>query len=227
MINALAFDVYGTLIDTSGVYKTIKSFIQAPEKAEHFMQVWRDKQLEYSFRRGLMNQFEDFSLCTKQALEYSSMALKVNLSNSQKDVLLAEYECLPCFKDVKKGLETLKNEGHKLYAFSNGSKKAVTKVLTKAEIIDFFDGVISVEEVKVFKPSPKVYEHFIKKSNSVKGNSWLVSSNSFDILGASSYGMKTVWVKRSKASILDPWGVEPTRIVNAITEININLEQNA
>ena len=194
------------------------------EQAKPFMDTWRNKQLEYSFRRGLMNQFVDFSVCTKDALEYSCLFFKTKLTDAQKNALLNEYKVLPTFPDVKKGLQKLKEEGHKLYAFSNGSANAISNLLVNAKIIDLFDGVVSVEDVQVFKPSPKVYEHFNIKTNSTKETSWLISSNPFDVIGATSYGMKTAWLQRSSDAIFDPWNIEPTTIINTINELSIKLK---
>lgn len=218
----LAFDVYGTLINTSGVYTILESMIG--KKATLLMDTWRNKQLEYSFRRGLMNSYVDFSVCTKDALEYSCNTFKVNLSDAQKNTLLNEYKVLPAFSDVQEGLEKLKEDGHKLYAFSNGSAETVSNLLKNAKIFHLFNDVVSVEDVQIFKPSSKVYEHFIKKINATKTDSWLISSNPFDVIGATSYGMKSAWVQRSQDSIFDPWGIEPTTIINTIKQLPIKLK---
>ena len=217
----LAFDVYGTLINTSGIFNSLEQLIG--EKAIPFMDTWRSKQLEYSFRRGLMNTYTDFSVCTENALEFCCKAFKIDLSIKQKDTLMEEYSVLPTFSDVKPGLKSLKETGHKLFAFSNGSKKAISKLLINAKIIDNFDGIVSVEDVKTFKPSPLVYEYFNKETNSTKSDSWLISSNPFDVIGAISYGIRSAWVQRSSASIFDPWGVEPTTIINGLTDLSLKL----
>ena len=85
------------------------------------------------------------------------------------------------------------------------------------------DGIVSVEGVKVFKPSPLVYEYFNKQTNSAKPDSWLISSNPGDVIGAISYGMRAAWVQRSSDSIFDPWGIEPTTIVHGITDLAFKL----
>ncbi len=218
----LAFDVYGTLINTSGVFDSLKQMIG--DKAKPFMDTWRNKQLEYSFRRGLMKKYTDFSVCTKDSLEFCCQMFKADLTKSQKDALMNEYSVLPTFPDVETGLKNLKESGHKLFAFSNGSKKAVSKLLSNAKIIDNFDGIVSVEGVTIFKPSPLVYEHFNIETNSTKSDSWLISSNPFDVLGAISYGMRSVWVQRSPDSIFDPWGIEPTTIIDKLTDLSLILE---
>ena len=219
----LAFDVYGTLINTSGVFDTLEKMIG--DKAKVFMDTWRNKQLEYSFRRGLMDKYTDFSVCTKDSLEYCCQLFKTNLTSIQKKTLLDEYTILPAFPDVAAGLRNLKESGHRLFAFSNGSENAVRKLLISAQIIDIFDGIVSVENVNTFKPNPLVYVHFNKKTNSTKQGSWLISSNPFDVIGAVSFGMYSAWVQRTKDSIFDPWGIEPTMIISKLTDLSLKLEK--
>ena len=154
MKQTLAFDVYGTLINTSGVFTSLQQMIGA--KAKQFLTTWRDKQLEYSFRRGLMNKHVDFSVVTKQALDYTCMAQRVDLSPSQRTALMEEYKVLPAFPDVVPALEQLQNSDLQLYAFSNGSTRAVSGLLENSNIIQWFDGVVSCEDVKMFKPNPVV-----------------------------------------------------------------------
>lgn len=221
----LAFDVYGTLINISGVFNSLEQMIG--DKAKPFMDTWRNKQLEYSFRRGLMKKYTDFSACTRDALEYCCLMFKTDLTKSQKEALMEEYAVLPAFADVEDGLKRLKTSGHKLFAFSNGSQKAVSKLLTHAKIMDRFDGIISVEGVEIFKPSPLVYEYFNKETNSTKTDSWLISSNPFDVIGALSYGMNSAWVQRSQDLIFDPWGVDPTAIIHKLTDLSFILERKS
>jgi len=213
----LAFDVYGTLINTSGVFDLLQELIG--EKAKDFTETWRQKQLEYSFRRAAMNAFVDFSVCTQEALEYACLLYETPLSNLAKERLMQKYKVLPTFEDVAPALETLHNKKYRLFAFSNGSKEAVTQLLENAEIIQYFEGVISVEDVQVFKPSPLVYEHFLKKTKAVKANAWLISGNPFDILGAKNVGMKTAWVKRQERKVFDPWQMQPDMIIKNLEEL--------
>ncbi len=220
----LAFDVYGTIINTSGVFDTLEHMID--DTAKPFMDTWRSKQLEYSFRRGLMKKYADFSVCTKDSLEFCCQMFHTDLSTRQKDALMDEYSVLPTFPDVETALKSLKGSGHRLYAFSNGSEKAVSNLLTNAKIIDRFDGIISVENIETFKPNPLVYEYFNRETNSAKSDSWLISSNPFDVIGAISYGMRSAWVQRSLDAIYDPWGFESTTIINKLTDLSLKLEQN-
>jgi 2-haloacid dehalogenase len=214
----LAFDVYGTLIDTNGVVSKIQQFVGAD--AENFSRIWRDKQLEYSFRRGLMQNYADFSVCTRHALDYTCLFYKANLTEDQKSALIENYRTLPAFKDVQSGLSRLNESGFRLYAFSNGSADAVDTLLAAAGIRDLFLGVISTDDLKSFKPNPAVYCHFLRQSNAPVGSAWLVSSNPFDVIGAVSAGMRSAWVRRSEDAIFDPWGIEPTMVVGELLELD-------
>lgn len=213
----LAFDVYGTLIDTHGVVTRLQEFVGG--KAEEFSRVWREKQLEYSFRRGLMRSYETFGVCTSQALDYTNTYLDAGLTTEQKTALLTEYRALPAFDDVKESLVGLKAGGYSLYAFSNGTADAVESLLTAAGILDLFDGVVSVDDRQTFKPNPDVYEHLLRTTTVSAGNAWLISSNPFDVIGAVSYGLRSAWVQRSKNSIFDPWGIEPTHTITSLREL--------
>ena len=213
----LVFDVYGTLIDTHGVVIKLQELVGG--KAEEFSRVWREKQLEYSFRRGLMRSYETFGVCTSQALDYTCSYLNVSLTTDQKAVLMAEYRGLPAFDDVNESLVRLKADGHSLYAFSNGTTDAVETLLAAAGILDLFDGVVSTDDRQTFKPNPDVYEHLLKTTAALAGDAWLISSNPFDVIGALSYGLRSAWVQRSKNSIFDPWGIEPTHTITSLREL--------
>ena len=214
----LAFDVYGTLIDTHGIISILHELIG--DKAKDFSQTWREKQLEYSFRRGLMQNYENFSVCTSHALDYTCMFYKVALTKEQKHELLDSYRTLPAFTDVKEGLVRLKAANFRLYAFSNGSAEAVETLLVAAGIRGYFLGVVSVDDLRSFKPNPAVYAHFLRRSGASGRNAWLISSNPFDVIGAISAGMRAAWVRRSKEAIFDPWGIEPTVTIESLEELH-------
>ncbi len=213
----LAFDVYGTLINTHGVVSLLEDFIG--DKATLFSQTWRDKQLEYSFRKALMNKYEDFSICTKQALDFTCLYHQIVLAEDQKIKLLNFYKSLPIFEDVKEGLEKLKGSKVDLYAFSNGKIESIKALLDSAGISDYFKGIVSADTIKSFKPNSAVYEHFISESQAELKSTWLISSNPFDILGAHAYGFKTAWIQRDDHSPFDPWGISPTMTLDSLSHL--------
>ena len=221
MAMTLAFDVYGTLIDTHGVVKALQSLVGG--NALDFSRTWREKQLEYSFRRGLMQNYETFAVCTSQALDYTCAYYKESLTGGQKKELLSLYRVLPAFEDVKEGLSQLKTDGFRLYAFSNGAADALEMLLRTAGIRDYFLGVVSVDALKSFKPSPAVYSYFLRASQASGDSAWLISSNSFDVIGAISAGMKAAWIRRTSDAVFDPWGIEPTITLGSLTELSVHI----
>ena len=221
MTKTLAFDVYGTLIDTHGVVDALEVIIG--EEAADFSKQWRDKQLEYSFRHGLMNDYVDFSVCTRQALEYVAAATGKVLSGSQKDELMQAYSRLPAFSDVEDCLKNAQASGCRIFAFSNGSAAAVSGLLEHAGISGYFEGTVSVETMRTFKPNPAVYQHFLDTTQSAADRTWLISSNPFDVIGAAKSNWQTVWVQRSQGVIFDTWGVKPTTVINRLDVLNSSL----
>ncbi len=215
----LAFDVYGTLINTHGMVDLLQRYI-GEEKATPFAVLWRDKQLEYSFRRSLMDCYEPFYTCTKNALDYCIEAFSVSLTQDQHFSLLKRYQTLPVFKDVVSTLESLYARNDlQIYALTNGPHEDVEKLFEDAAIGDYFRDIISADEIKIFKPSPRVYQHFLDRSGASANDSWLISSNSFDVIGASSCGMNSIWIRRTEQQIQDPWGGQPSRVIQSLKEL--------
>ncbi|MFT5396982.1 MAG: 2-haloacid dehalogenase [Gammaproteobacteria bacterium] len=219
----LAFDIYGTLLDIYGANKTLEKIVG--DKSLEFSHTWRDKQLEYSFRRALMNKYEIFSVCVSDALDYTCMYYKKPLTKEEKQELLNAYSSLPAFNDVISSLKQFNDVDYRLYAFSNGSVEMIETLLTTAGIRDYFLGIVSVDGVKSFKPDPAVYHHFISESAAVSDQAWLVSSNPFDVIGAISAGMKAVWVKRFENKVFDPWGIEPTLTIKNLNELKEKIDE--
>jgi 2-haloacid dehalogenase len=218
MKTTLAFDVYGTLIDTQGVLQTLEKWLDTGD-ALSVSKLWREKQLEYSFRRGLMRDYVDFSVCTKDALEYALLVQKVELNDEQKVQLMNVYKTLPAFDDVVLALKALKEKVVALYAFSNGSLEAVSGLLKHAGIYHYFDGVVSCADVQSFKPDPEVYEHFLREADTTMDRAWLISSNPFDVTGSISAGFRSAWVKRHSTVVFDPWNIQPSEIVSSLTDV--------
>lgn len=221
MVKTLAFDIYGTLIDTHGVVVELQKLVG--DRAMVFSELWRDKQLEYSFRRGLMCNYKNFAECTRDALEYCCLMFDCDLSNEQKQQLMSRYAVLPAFPDVREGLEQLKDAGFRMYAFSNGARAAVESLLENADIENYFIDIVSVDEINTFKPNPKVYHHFLQRADTKAEDTWLISSNAFDVTGAISAGLKSAWIKRSSNAIFDPWDISPTFTVSDLSGLKTEL----
>lgn len=213
----IGFDVYGTLIDTAGVTEALRQ--HAGDRAVQFSTLWREKQLEYSFRRALMQNYVHFGFCTKFALEYTCAALNIDISDQDKETLLAGYKVLPPFADAAESLPVLKDQGYRLFAFSNGKPEDVASLLENSGISSYFEDVVSTHEIKSFKPNPAVYAHFLRRAGATGREAWLISGNPFDVIGAVSAGMQAAWVKRSPTTMFDPWEIEPTITIGSLVEL--------
>ena len=221
MKNVLAFDVYGTLIDPMGVVAALQDLVG--DDAAHFAALWRSKQLEYLFRRGLGRKYAPFSVCTRQALEHTCLVTGRSFGNADQAALLAAWLELPAYDDVDESLLELKAAGFQSYAFSNGEPDDLAALLANAGIADYLHGVISVHEVQSFKPDPSVYAFFLENTGAMLGHTWLVSGNPFDVIGAMEVGWKTAWVQRDPGLVFDPWDIMPTVTVSGLAELKAAL----
>ncbi len=211
----LAFDVYGTLIDTAGVVDRLRAL--GVEDAPGFSDAWRQKQLEYAFRRAAMGAYEDFTACTRHALDHACALRGVELPPDRRDDLMALYLRLPPFPEVEGALSALGRAGYPLYAFSNGPRRDLERLLGHGGLAGHFVDLVSVDEVGSFKPDPRVYRHMLKRVGRTPGRTWLVSSNPFDLVGAGNLGLRTAWVRRNPALPFDPWGPPPTVTVGDLS----------
>jgi 2-haloacid dehalogenase len=221
----LAFDIYGTIADVHGVTTALEAHVG--DRAPEFSRLWRQKQLEYTFRRALMEKYQDFNVCIRQSLAHACAAFSLELSPVDEEALLKQYLWLPVFPDVEEGLRRLSAAGMRIYAFSNGRPDAVSGLLEYAHIRDKFIDVVSCREVESYKPDPAVYHHFLKRAVSEAQDSWLISGNYFDCVGAVGAGMRSAWVRRSAENVADPWEIEPTITVVRLTDLLEGLEKFA
>ncbi len=216
-VKALAFDAYGTLFDVFSVTALCEQLY--PGKGNQLAQIWRVKQLQYSLMRSLMGRHRDFWGLTEDGLVWATKNLQLDLTADKKKQLMEAYLSLAAFPDVKPGLEALKKQGVKLAILSNGEPKMLEAAAKSAGIRDLLDDIISVEEVKIFKVSPRVYNlgpERMKVTNSELG---FISANSWDINGAASTGLNTFWIQRSTAEVPEELGFQASAVVKAITDL--------
>jgi 2-haloacid dehalogenase len=137
---------------------------------------------------------------------------------------MARYNHLERFPDVESGLQHLKEMGHTMVVFSNGSPSMLAAIMNSSGLHPYFSGFVSVDEVKVFKPSPKVYRHVAVQLGRPIGEVRLISSNPFDVIGAESAGMQAAWVNRS-GGLFDTLGTRPEMVVGTLVELADVLER--
>jgi len=207
--SAFVFDAYGTLYDVHSVAARCESCW--PGKGAQVSQLWRAKQLEYTWQRSLMQRYVAFSTVTREALAYACEALKLELSVAQMEGLMGEYHRLAVYPDVPAALKRL---GGKHAILSNGSPDMLAPLVEHSRLK--FDAVMSVDELKVYKPAPQVYELAVRKLGT--RDIGFVSSNCWDALGAKSYGFTVYWINRLGAPV-DRLGFRPDEVLASLNEI--------
>jgi 2-haloacid dehalogenase len=213
---SLAFDMYGTLVDPIRIWKQLEHYI--PGDAQRIAEIWRQKQLEFTFRLTAMERYEDFEQVTRKALNYALAVTGHSLETQQKNSLMAQYNDLERFADVEPGLQRLKVAGYSMVVFSNGSPVMLSGIMNAANLHPYFKGFVSVDEVKVYKPSPIVYRHVASSLGRLINEVRLVSSNPFDIIGAEAAGMQVAWVNRS-SGLFDTLAPMPQVVVKTLVEL--------
>ena len=216
-MKAIAFDAYGTLFDVFSVTALGEELF--PGKGDALAQLWRVKQLQYSMLRSLMGRHRDFWRLTEDGLVYAAKSLGLDLTPDRRARLLEAYLTLAAFPDVKPGLEALKRRGLRLAILSNGAPNMLEAAVRSAGIGDLLDGILSVEEVKIFKPSPRVY-HLASEHLEVRpAEVGFVSSNCWDVAGAASAGLETFWIQRRAAEPPEELGFTADHTVRTITDL--------
>jgi 2-haloacid dehalogenase len=213
----LAFDVYGTLIDPFRMEEHLRAAFG--EKAKEASELWRGKQIEYSFRRALMKKYLPFDACTAQALRFVSAQLGIALSGEAQEKLLSKYQELPAYPDVTGALDELSAQGFTIAACSNGTERAVRASLAHVGILPRFSKIVSMDPLRTFKPDPAVYKHLVAELHVQREMVWLISSNPFDVIGAKACGLRTAWVQRDPKRVFDPWEFEPDLVVHGLAEL--------
>jgi 2-haloacid dehalogenase len=214
----IGFDVYGTLVDPLGMERPLLAHVG--QQALKFAAAWREHQLNSAFRRALMRRYADFDVVTRESLQFTARLLGVALSKSAEDELVAAYLELPAFADAREGLAGLAEAGHKLVAFSNGVEPSLRKLLENAGLLPLLSDVVSVNDVRTFKPDPAVYQLLVTRGGVAADQTWLVSSNAWDVLGAKAVGLRAAWVRRSEKTPWEGWGVgEPDVVVASLGEL--------
>ena len=215
-IQALVFDAYGTLFDPHAVQAECEQIF--PGSGAELSRLWRTKQLEYSWLRSLMNCYEDFWQVTQAALRFACATLRLSCGHQQQERLMQEYLRLKAYPDVRAALAAL--SGKRLLILSNGSPQMLRALVENSGLAPAFSAILSVDAVKTYKPSPQVYELAVKETGLPKADIGFVSSNSWDIAGAATFGFQTFWVNRS-GTIQDDLGVRPEATLKSLAELPV------
>ena len=211
---AIVFDAYGTLFDVNSAAEKCKDKIGS--KWENFANFWRTTQLEYTWLRSLMKKHKNFWQITEDSLDKSMETFQID--KSLRNDLLSLYKELSPYPEVKNVLENLKKKSFKLAILSNGTPELLNHLVKSSDLENLFDDIFSVEEVKIYKPDPKVYDIPVNKYKVTKGEITFLSANTWDVSGAGNYGYNSIWVNRNN-SVFDKLDYKPKNEVKNLKQL--------
>ncbi len=212
---AYVFDAYGTLFDVHAAIARHRA--AAGPDAERFSEVWRAKQLEYSWTLTLVGRYADFWALTEQALDYAFDRVP-SVDRALRPQLLDAYLKLDAFPEARAAVGALRQRGLKTAILSNGSPRMLDAAVTGAGMAPLFDGVFSVDSVRMYKPRPEVYALVTRGFDIAPADVVFVSSNRWDVMGAAAFGFRPIWVNRMRMP--DEYVEQPAlRIVSDLSEL--------
>ena len=188
------FDAYGTLFDVHAAVRRYSD--QLGPNAAHLSEIWRSKQLEYSWVRALTGRYVDFWTLTERALDFAYERIP-DADQSMRQALLDTYHEADAFEDVRPVLEELKTRDAQLAILSNGTHKMLEAAVAKNGLGDLFDHILSADDVKTYKTQSSVYDLAMTAFRCFPEAISFQSSNRWDVAGATAYGFRTVWINRT------------------------------
>jgi 2-haloacid dehalogenase len=205
-IRAVLFDVFGTLLDVHSVGVRAEQLF--PGHGQRLSQLCREKQIEYTRLRTMSSRYAPFTQVTEDALQFACEALALPLDAAARGLLMHEYTQLAPYADAVPALQKLQAAGTTIGVLSNGDPGLIEDVLHGAQIAEYFDVLLSADQVHAYKTAPSVYELGPLTLKHPAHELLLVSSNCWDAIGAKWYGYVSFWVNRSGAP-LDRLGARP------------------
>jgi len=228
MVNICIFDAYGTLFDVTSATRIVANEEKYSSFPNHSVKVsnsWRIKQLEYSWLRNIMHEYIDFWQITKDALDFALEENQIKNENLRQR-LLDVYWNLSAYPEAQDVLTTLKANNIQTGILSNGSNQMLNSAVVSANLKNYLDKIISIDGIEIYKPDPKVYQMVLDQFNCKIEEVLFISSNGWDIAGASKFGFTTLWVNRNLIP-KDRLTFMPNKITNNLSTIpNILKELN-
>jgi 2-haloacid dehalogenase len=214
-VKLCVFDAYGTLFD---VHSAVGPHVQTlGAQAQSISTLWRQKQLEYTWLRSLMGRYVDFQQVTAQALSYALQAHAVSDATLEQR-LLHSYNQLASYPEVAATLKQLREAGIATAILSNGSPAMLKAAVTYAQIGDLIDQVISVDDLAIYKPDPRVYQLALDSFGVAKQQVLFYSSNAWDVAGAVNFGFHVAWINRFSQPP-EPLSHAPTLILDNLQQV--------
>ncbi|MBB4063494.1 haloacid dehalogenase type II [Gellertiella hungarica] len=217
------FDAYGTLFDVHSAVRRVGE--RLGPSLQPFSDLWRARQLEYSWIRTMSGRYRDFWHITEDALDYCFQRFP-EADRALKPALLDAYATLDAFPEAKAELEALKAAGAKLAILSNGTPAMLEKAVTRAGLAPQFDAILSVDGLSRFKTVPATYELATSRFGCTPGQISFQSSNGWDIAGATAFGFRCVWINRQGLP-LEYRDLPPRHVLPSLTGLSALREGEA
>lgn len=215
-LKSIAFDAYGTLFDVYSVSSLAEELF--PGKGAQLSTIWRDKQIEYTRLRTLCDKYVDFWQVTGDALDYACATLGLEPTPSSRGRLMGQYAELSAFPENAEQLLRLKDAGINLSILSNGTPWMLDQAVKASGLEGYFEHILSVDAVKRFKTAPEAYQMGPDALGCHTKEILFVSSNCWDICGATWFGYRTIWLNRYGLP-LERLGVEPHLIGTSLEDV--------
>jgi 2-haloacid dehalogenase len=211
------FDAYGTLFDVHSAVARHREL--AGPQAERLSEIWRAKQLEYTWTRSLMGAYRDFDHLTRDALDFAA-ARCGGLTLEARKTLLSAYETLDAYADAAAALAALRARGARTVILSNGTPTGLARAVRSAGLASLLDESLSVDVLRIFKTAPAAYglvcEHYGLRPEQIS----FQSSNRWDVAGAAGFGFRAIWINRTSAPDEYP-DLPPARTITGLAELGV------
>lgn len=211
----VTFDSYSTLVDVDAAETALAERVSNPEPIS---KLWRARSLEYTFVSNHIDGYQPFYEMNRDALQYALDVHDADLSETERDEILAVYHELDVFDDVREGIEHLRDGGYECYVVSNGNPEMLESMVEHADIGDMLEDTISADEIQTFKPSVDLYRHAAARTGTPINEIAHVTAGWFDVLGAQHAGMQGVWIDR-KATPWEPFAGNPDLTIETFYDL--------
>lgn len=216
----IVFDLFGTLLDIASLRTAAAEFTDDPAA---FVATWREKQLGYAFAATLMKRYRNFDELTERALRFAAARHAVTLGERNVATLAAAWRTVDAYEDARPALEDLRRLGLRCAILTNGTPETSRAALEHASLAEFIDVTLSVDSVREFKPSPRVYALATNHYAVPPDNILFVTANGWDATGAAEFGLRVAWCNRTGAPA-ETFGTAPALIVSHLRRLVTELE---
>lgn len=214
-IKALVFDAYGTLFDVTSITERCDHFFAG--KGAAITEIWRTKQLQYTWLGSLMSRYRSFWEITESGLRYACNSLGLTLTKEIQDDLMEHYYILNCYPEAPAALKALSAK-LPLAILSNGTLKMIESAVKHNQLDSYFSNIFSVEDLGIFKPSPRVYNMAVDGLDLSAKEIGFISSNSWDAVGSKAFGFHVFWINRFNQTE-EELGFSPDHIINTLDDL--------